>query len=309
VPDEHTCHLISELFERKAAGASWLELARWLDEVTPKPNGRYWARQTVIGMIRSRTYLGEARHGEHVNPNAHEPLVTIGLWHRAQREPGRRTPRGHYLLSGLVRCAGCGRNMRASSGGLKKSAVYVCVTPECPLHYSTAVVARLDAEVVEQFFAHLDAYELRAVADREVIDARKLAARLRGDVERLAAVTPSHPAAIAAHQAALESAEAALTDAEMHLDELLGAQSQPGPDTHRLRADWDDMPLTERRERLREGIDAVVVRRALRTAASRPISERIVLAFRGEAPAALLQRGPAVSWEWDDDPRSLRAAA
>ena len=28
--------IVRELFERKAAGATWLELARWLDEVAPK---------------------------------------------------------------------------------------------------------------------------------------------------------------------------------------------------------------------------------------------------------------------------------
>jgi len=156
VPDEQTAHLISELFERKASGATWLELARWLDGVAPKPEGKRWARSTVGRMIQSRTHLGEVRHGEHIRADAHEPLVSPPLWRRAQNEPGDRTPRGNYLLSGLVRCAGCGRNTHASSGGLRKPAVYVCVTPEYELCCSTTVVEKIDTEVVEQFFAGLD---------------------------------------------------------------------------------------------------------------------------------------------------------
>ena len=44
VPSEGTAHIIPELFERKAVGATWLELARWLDQVAPKANGRHWQR-------------------------------------------------------------------------------------------------------------------------------------------------------------------------------------------------------------------------------------------------------------------------
>ena len=39
---------------------------------------------------------------------------------------------------------------RASSGGVKKSAVFTCVTPESRLRHTTAVVARLDSAVTEQ---------------------------------------------------------------------------------------------------------------------------------------------------------------
>jgi hypothetical protein len=115
-------------------------------------------------MIGRRTYLGELRHDEHIKGGAHEPLVSAALWRRAQNGPGRRTPRGGYLLSALARCAGCGRRMNASSQGRspKKPPVYVCQCADCPDRYSTVTVERLDAEVTAQFFAHLDASSMSA---------------------------------------------------------------------------------------------------------------------------------------------------
>ena len=310
VPDDKTAHLIPELFERKAAGASWLELARWLDSVAPKPDGRKWARSTVVGMIRSRTYLGEVRHGKHVLTDAHEPLVSGSVWRRAQNDPGHRTPRGNYLLSGFIRCAGCGRNMRASSGGIKKPAVYVCATSECKLRYTTVVVDKIDAEVIEQFFTRLNTYELQSADDDELEAANAEVERLGSEVERLAMVTPTHPRAVAAHQRALEAAENALADAEDRLAELLRTKAQSGPDARALRSDWPSLTMDERREILRAGIDAVLVRRAIKQGAGSVMSERIRVVFKGDGPADLLHARAAVrAWTWDHDPGSLRLAA
>ena len=61
VPEE--AEIVRELFERKAAGATWLELVRWLDQVAPKKTGA-WNRNTAKSMLQSRTYLGEVYHGE-----------------------------------------------------------------------------------------------------------------------------------------------------------------------------------------------------------------------------------------------------
>ena len=92
VVDPERAPIVVEMFERKAAGATWLELARWLDEAAPKTNGAKWARSTVGSMVKCRTYLGGGfRHGEHVNAAAHEPIVGAALWRRAQNKPGRRT--------------------------------------------------------------------------------------------------------------------------------------------------------------------------------------------------------------------------
>src|SRR5205807_2523220 len=111
-------------------------------------------------------------------------------------------------------CSGCGRNMRASSGGTRKPAVFVCVTAECSLRYTTVVVEKLDAEVVERLFARLDDFHVRASDGDDARVASDEVERRTGEVERLAAVVPTHPAAVAAHQQALADAEKKLADAE-----------------------------------------------------------------------------------------------
>jgi hypothetical protein len=268
-------------------------------------------------MIACRTYLGELRHGKHVNPNGCEPIVSPGLWRRAQNGAGRRTPRGTYLLSGLVRCAGCGRIMRGSTSGRKPRKgrkatpprVYTCQTRECRAR-STMTVDRLDAEVVCQFFAQLDDFHVRAVDDAEFASARDQVEKCEGEVERLAAIVPRHPKAIASHQAALETAEQLLADAEDRLQDLTASRVADGPDARELREDWSSLSLTERREILRAGVDAVLVRRAPSPTAKPPAAERILMLSRGTAPDGLNGRASAVTrWTWDDDPASLTATA
>jgi DNA invertase Pin-like site-specific DNA recombinase len=301
--------IVVELFERKVAGATWLELARWLDEVAPKSGGRKWGRSTVRGMIECDTYLGVVSHGKHVNPKGCDPIVTPALWRRAQVEPGRRTPRGTYLLTGKVKCAGCGRSMRASSGGTKKPAVYACVTAECDLRYTTATVERLDAEVVAQFFSGLGEVQAEAVDDDAIVEAAGDVRRRGEQVETLAMVAPSHLSAVAAHQAALNDAEQALQRAEDHHDHLVAARAGVGPDVRALAKDWPDMALEDRRQLIDAGIGAVLVRRASGRNVHAPMSDRIRVLFRSETPDGLLvKRGPVTSWDWDD-PRSPVLAA
>jgi site-specific DNA recombinase len=304
--------IVTELYERKASGGTWLELGRWLDEVAPKPDGRKWARSSVVRIITNRTNLGEVRHGKHVKAGAHEPLVTVMLWRKAQNPPGRRTPRGSYLLSGLVRCAGCARRMRASSGGAgSKPSIYQCTTPECDRRYTTVTVERLDAEVTAQFFDHLDAFHVRAVDSGELDAARTTVAERTGEVERLAAVVPTHPRAIEAHQGALREAELLLAGAEDRLAQLL-ASAEGTLDADELRDQWPELTIAERREILRAGIDTILVRRASSRTWNLPVADRMRVLFRGEAPDALVDNGRSGvvrGWAWDDDTSTPVAAA
>jgi DNA invertase Pin-like site-specific DNA recombinase len=303
--------IVRELFERKVGGATWLELARWLDTVAPKPNGGHWARNTARSMIMCKTYLGQVQHGPHVKTGAHEPIVSTALWRRAQNKPGRRTPRGTYLLSGLVRCAGCARRMRGTSLGRGAGHVYSCADPECKAR-STITVGKLDAEVSNQFFRHLDAFHVRAADHGELDEARVEVERRTEQLEALAAVIPSHPAAVAAHQTALQAAERELIEAEDHLQQITALPTAQGPDVRELREDWPSLTLAEKREILRAGIDAVLVRRAPSPMAKPPAADRILVLFRGTAPVGLADNGrsgPVTTWTWNDNPSSLTAAA
>jgi hypothetical protein len=107
----------------------------------------------------------------------------------------------------------------------------------------------------------LESFHLRATYDAEVQAARE-DVRPHREVERLAAIVPTHPAAVTAHQRALEDTEADLSGAEDRRDQLIAALAQHSPDYRELRAEWPTVELGERREILRAGIDEVVVRRA-----------------------------------------------
>jgi hypothetical protein len=101
-----------------------------------------------------------------------------------------------------------------------------------------------------------------------------------------------------------------LADAEDRRDQLLASAAQSGPDLRELRDDWPALTLAERREILRAGIDAVLVRRASSRALRLPVSDRILVLFRGEAPKGLADNGrsgPVRTWTWDDEPGSLVA--
>ncbi len=311
VVHEAEAQVVRDLFERKAHGATWLELARWLDKVAPKASDAHWARSTVADMVRRRTYLGEVSHGKHVKTDAHEPILSAALWRRAQREPGHRTPRGTYLLSGLVRCAGCGRNVRGTSLGRGLQRTYSCSTEGCK-ERATVMVHLLEGEVVEQFFAHLDAFHVRGVDGAGIAAAEREVERLTGEVERLASVVPSHPAAIAAHQSRLHELEGELSEAEDRRDHLASSALQGGANVHELRADWPTMTLDEKRDILRAGVRFVLLRRAA-SRARPPVRERILVGFYGDdTPEGLVDgvRGaPLRRWTWDDSPGSLALAA
>jgi hypothetical protein len=211
----------------------------------------------------------------------------------------------------IARCSGCGRRMSASSQGRNaKPPVYVCQCADRPDRYSTVVVERLDAEAVAQFFAHLDAFHVRAVDDADLEAARADVEARTGEVERLAQVVPQSAAGIAAHQAALSDAERALADAEDRLHQLSASLTESGPDVRELEADWPSLTLEERREILRAGIDAVLIRRASSRTAKPPVRERILVVFRGEAPDLVDngRSGAVASWTWDHDVASLAAA-
>ena len=113
-PDPVTAPLVAEAFRRRAMRESWRRIADWLNEVSPRPDGRSWSPRNVAVMVQRRTYLGEAFHGEHRNPDAHAALVTPDEYAAANAVRGGPGPihEDGALLAGLIRCAGCRYAMR-----------------------------------------------------------------------------------------------------------------------------------------------------------------------------------------------------
>lgn len=154
VPDRVFGPVLSDLFDRAAAGRDGdTALARWMVGTVERPKGgRPWQPSEIRRWLSNRVYLGEVRYGELVNAEAHEPLTDEVTWRRCQREPReRRVPHSRFLLTGLVRCAGC----RYAMGGLTHGGrdgrypVYRCANARsCP---AAAVITRdrLDSYVTE----------------------------------------------------------------------------------------------------------------------------------------------------------------
>src|SRR5207247_4214488 len=78
VPEEPAASAVREVFQRRSLGASWSELAQFLDEqgVRPSSGMPYWSKVGVSGLVKNPVYLGQARSGRIVKEHAHEPLVS-----------------------------------------------------------------------------------------------------------------------------------------------------------------------------------------------------------------------------------------
>jgi DNA invertase Pin-like site-specific DNA recombinase len=127
VVDPDTAPIIRKVFQLRARGKSYRELAEYLDASGIQTAWRspHWSPSTVGKVLSNRAYLGEARHGETRNAGAHEAIVTEKEWRTAQ--PGRRivlTNEVHRsalcVLRGVLICGGCGRRMLVGGGSKKR---------------------------------------------------------------------------------------------------------------------------------------------------------------------------------------------
>jgi site-specific DNA recombinase len=113
---------VRAVFLARAKGASLRECSLMLEGVrTATGREGKWSIKATRGLLSNRVYLGEARSGEFVTPDAHEALVTPGTFARVRAVDGAKR-KGEYAakkprhpLSGLVRCASCGGVMKRDS--------------------------------------------------------------------------------------------------------------------------------------------------------------------------------------------------
>jgi len=86
--------------------------------------GRRWSKDAVRELLQNEFYLGLVKYHGDLYPGRHEAIITKELFDRVQevRRAHARRPRAYtptirvYLLSGLGRCAHCGRTIRAQGG-------------------------------------------------------------------------------------------------------------------------------------------------------------------------------------------------
>ena len=158
--NEPAASVVAEAFRKRATGASWAELARFLEEneVYPPSGNKHWSKAGVAALIKNPVYLGQARSGKVVKEGAHEPLVTRAEFDAAQAvkkslfKQRDGSVASKAMLGGLARCAGCGHTLKITGNTDKKSGqrypVYYCVgryaTGPCPAR-ATVRASLLDA--------------------------------------------------------------------------------------------------------------------------------------------------------------------
>jgi site-specific DNA recombinase len=284
-PDPEAAPIVRELFQRRGTGESWVSLCRFLDERLPRENGKHWSKSTVMGVVGCRTYLGEARGGGVVKPDAHPPLITRGEFEAAQQvKADGRHDRSGALLAGLLRCASCGHTLTRKANGARGYANYKCRKQygdgicDAPAGIS---IRNADGYVEREFLAMVEAEPITATgtpvdgsieqalatleaAERELVEYR--------DTNLVTVIgAEAFTAGLMTRQEAVDAAGRNLSDANA-LSPLAGIRD--------LRSVWPDLDVRERRQLLAAVLDRAVVTPAPGSGRGAAVEDRVELVWR-----------------------------
>lgn len=307
---EPEARIVRLAFQLRADGQSWAKIAAALNATgqMPRPYTRHgitqepvWrpqgVRQMVMGgnaKVENRVYRGEAHNGEYRNPDAHPAIVGAELFAAARRARGVKHERktDGYLLTGLVRCSGCGHAMVNTYTAGKR--YYRCAaragsgSGRCPAPVSVPAEA-LEAFVADRFVADYlgDVYEPErddsrgraaaeavALAEATLAGAMRVAATVRPDASRTEHRLVNDQLAEARRE--LRNAEQELSAAQAA---ARGVELPAELDADAYRR----APVAERRLWHSIVTAAVVVRRAAAWRA--PVADRTLILAADDAPA------------------------
>lgn len=298
VPHPQFGPVIRTLFEGRAAGASWSELAKVLDEhqVVGPYGDLNWRTRSVTKIIANRVYLGEARSGQFVNRSAHPPLVDPATWAAAQAAKGVTPSRGEpSLLAGILRCAGCRHPLKPDKMTLRdgtRARTYRCRGQHASgvCESRAAVIGRqiepwVEAKLLDRYaslaaHAQIDDSELRAAEDAVASAEAELAA-FRDDERILGALGADR---------FVEGLQARAAKVDAAYDVLADARAKASPTgiaAASLVEAWPDLTVLEKRKVLSATMDAVFLRRGRALA----LDDRALVLWHGEGPEDLPRRG------------------
>jgi DNA invertase Pin-like site-specific DNA recombinase len=308
-PDPNAVGAIRQVFQRRATGTSYRELAAYLDSqgVGPSTGNPHWSSQGVAGLLKNRVYLGEARAGTITNREAHEPIVGTADFEAAQLAHTVHASRDgslseKALLTGLLRCAGCGHTLKVAGTTDRKSGQrspsYYCskrfATGVCPAPAS-ARAATIDPYVEQQVLellrseagliaeAHKAQQQLeqlhQAVTDAE----QELVWFLNQTTIRETVGDTVYLQTVQTRQTSVDEARVALTQQRAQATAIANVT-----DGNLLEA-WSTLTIPEKRQLLHGLLDRVELTDAggKRGRAAPPIERRTRIVVRGTAVAAL----------------------
>ena len=325
-PDPTAAAIVRELFRRRARGAGWTALARFLDESGvqgPYGNGA-WTPSATAKMIRNRAYLGEARSGQYVNESAHAPLVSGAEWEAAQGDRTVASARigDGLMLQGIVRCAGCryllkADNMKGRNG--ERLGLYRCrgrhAAGKCPAP-ATIMARVLDPYIDAAFLAALGPTGplAEAVASTKALDAAVMS--LENAEAELAVYRDANLISVIGKDAFLEGLESRAEIVRVAQAKLNEARQQNAMNGHdastpgALIEAWPTLTIAEKRALLTASLDAIFIRNG--GGMNVPVEDRTLLLWRGEGPDDFPRRGhrvPLESFPWPDKtPANVRVS-
>lgn len=280
VPDPNTAPVVAEVYRRYLAGESVYALTRWLNDTgVPTLAGGTWSARSLRRVLDSGFPAGFVPFRGRLHPGAHEPLVDAGTWAayqaaRRRRAVVRGSERSQYLLSGMVRCS-CGSAMVAGQYGHARQPKYRCkAAAEKGAHAGGYVTASFVETAVVDWLRGLagdvqaaaDAARLQgARRDRRARDTARAEREERALGQQLVRLTRQLAAGVVPEDAYVQARagiEADLARARARLLRLRDESAlavQAAPLAADLLADWELLPVEQRREALRRLVSRVVV--------------------------------------------------
>lgn len=124
---------LAEAYERYVAGVSFTTIASDLNRARiPTLKGNLWSATSIRRVMDAGFAAGFIPWRGDLHPGRHEPLITADLWQAYRDARARRhyiPPKAkvsRFLLTGLLRCGGCGGSMAGNTGNGRGDA-YRCV--------------------------------------------------------------------------------------------------------------------------------------------------------------------------------------
>jgi len=299
---EPAASAVAEAFRRRAVGASYTELARFLEEsgVLPSTGNPHWSNQGVSGILRNSVYLGQARSGSVVNESAHEALVTRAEFDAVQSSHTVVHARdgsvaSQAMLGGLLRCAGCGHTLKITGTTVRRTGERVPVY-YCTKRYASGIceapasvrAAKVDSYVEEQVLAALSGEGGPIAEARVASEALEQATQTVQEAEHELDLFVTNPKLLStlgeqrfldgidARQQALDQARTSL--AEIGSQTAIVAELTDGD----LLNAWPTLSTADKRTLLHGFLDRVVLTRAgARGRAAPPIEARTQIVMRG----------------------------
>lgn len=283
VPHPTNSAAIPAMYEMYLGGAGARQIGKWLDDHGYLTyHGRVgWNNSSVTQTLDSGFHAGYIIHKGELLPGAHEGLISPETWRRylavRRSRANERSVKQRYLLSGIARCATCGGPMYgftiSGKHGHRSSQPYHgyrCKGVADPEHgpgtMSSRIIDKLVIEWLHALATQVEPAAPAATPSDAKLDAQRLAREVAAIDAQVVTLTEQLGAGIVPQRAyrvtvdSLEGKRAALAAAlQQAEDRIVMVPERPRLIARNLVRGWRTMPLTAKRQGIRDLLVAVEV--------------------------------------------------